>query len=93
MILVDRLGRKILLIISDFLMCISIIGLATYFYLDENKACPPALTTTAASASYFNHSGDAGPSTFYMLGDGNTGISIGITNAYKIAWTNFNSCT
>ena len=34
-VLVDKLGRKILLISSSIIMCISIVGLGVYFYLDE----------------------------------------------------------
>ena len=36
-VLVDKLGRKILLISSSIIMCISIVGLGVYFYLDECK--------------------------------------------------------
>ena len=35
-LVVERLGRKILLILSAFFMCLSISGLGAYFYLDEN---------------------------------------------------------
>ena len=34
-VLIDKLGRKILLVASGLTMCISIIGLGVYFYLDE----------------------------------------------------------
>eukprot|EP00095_Tigriopus_kingsejongensis_P000011 snap_masked-scaffold342_size201858-processed-gene-1.5 protein:Tk00011 transcript:snap_masked-scaffold342_size201858-processed-gene-1.5-mRNA-1 annotation:"nad-dependent protein deacetylase sirtuin-2" len=41
-LIVERFGRKILLIISDALMCVSILALGVFFYLDENKTveCP-----------------------------------------------------
>lgn len=35
--LVDRFGRKILLVASDATMCVSILALGVYFYLDDNK--------------------------------------------------------
>ena len=34
-VIVDKLGRKILLIISGATMCITIVVLGVYFYLDE----------------------------------------------------------
>ena len=36
---VDKFGRKPLLAFSSSVMCISIIALGTFFYLDENKRC------------------------------------------------------
>ena len=36
-IVVDRIGRRILLILSGVIMSITIFGLGTYFYLDENQ--------------------------------------------------------
>ena len=36
MFIVDRFGRKILLIISDAIMAVSILALGIYFYLDAN---------------------------------------------------------
>ena len=37
MFIVDRFGRKILLIISDAIMAVSILALGIYFYLDANR--------------------------------------------------------
>ena len=37
MFLVDRLGRKMLLIMSTFGGALSIFALGTFFYIDENK--------------------------------------------------------
>ena len=37
MVLVDRFGRKILLITSDVLMSVSMVGLGVYFLLKENE--------------------------------------------------------
>ena len=37
MLIVERLGRKLLLIISASLMCVSILALGIFFYLDENE--------------------------------------------------------
>lgn len=34
---VDRLGRRILLILSAVVMCISLVGLGVFFYMDEHK--------------------------------------------------------
>jgi len=41
---VDKFGRKPLLAFSSFVMCISIIALGTFFYLDENKRCDTTQT-------------------------------------------------
>ena len=46
MLLVDRLGRKVLLTASGAIMCISIIGLGTYFYLEENVKCNSTISAT-----------------------------------------------
>ena len=35
-VVVDRIGRRILLIASGAMMSITIFGLGAYFYLDEN---------------------------------------------------------
>ncbi len=35
-LIVERFGRKILLIVSDILMCLSILALGIYFYLEEH---------------------------------------------------------
>ena len=35
--LVDKHGRKILLIVSDSLMALALFAIGAYFYLDENK--------------------------------------------------------
>ena len=37
MIMVDKFGRKILLIISDAIMAVAIFALGTYFYLDADR--------------------------------------------------------
>ena len=34
---VDKFGRRILLILSSLLMCFSIFALGIYFFMDENK--------------------------------------------------------
>ena len=39
LIVVDKFGRKILLILSEIVMCLSMTSLGTFFYLDENKSC------------------------------------------------------
>ena len=39
LVVVDKFGRKPLLAFSSIVMCISIIPLGVYFYLDENKNC------------------------------------------------------
>ena len=36
-LLVDKYGRRILLILSTTLMCFSIFSLGIYFFMDENK--------------------------------------------------------
>jgi hypothetical protein len=38
-LIVDKFRCKLLLAISSFLMCISIITLGVFFYLDEHKKC------------------------------------------------------
>ncbi len=38
-LIVERVGRKILLMASGALMCVSIVALGAFFYLDENKKC------------------------------------------------------
>ena len=44
-LIVERFGRKILLVISDFCMSISIFTLGAYFYLEEhpNKFAPQTM--------------------------------------------------
>ena len=37
-VVVEKLGRKILLTTSGFLMCISMCGLGVFFYVDENNS-------------------------------------------------------
>ena len=37
MLVVDKLGRRILLLLSALFMCLSITGLGVYFYLEENN--------------------------------------------------------
>ena len=77
-VLVDRLGRRVLLIASELGMAISIFGLATFFYLDENKMCP---SMNATSLLRFDHSDDVGEK-WYMPRQ-TTGISIGLIKACK----------
>ena len=36
-LVVDKFGRRILLILSSLLMCFSIFALGIYFFMDENK--------------------------------------------------------
>ena len=48
-VLVDKLGRRILLVASDVLMSISILGLGANFYLDENKGCDVVTNTTSTT--------------------------------------------
>jgi len=38
-LLVDRYGRKILLMLSGGIMAVSITALGVYFYMKENKEC------------------------------------------------------
>ena len=39
-VFIEKFGRKVLLIISDFFICISMIGVAVFFLLDEKcKEC------------------------------------------------------
>ena len=45
-LIVERFGRKILLFISDFIMCISIVALGIFFFLDDNKDIICDETTT-----------------------------------------------
>ncbi len=37
-LIVDKFGRRILLILSDIFMCITLTTLGFYFYMDENKS-------------------------------------------------------
>ena len=37
LVVVDKFGRKILLIVSEMCMCVTMAALGAYFYLDENK--------------------------------------------------------
>ncbi len=37
-LIVDKFGRRILLILSDVFMCITLTTLGFYFYMDENKS-------------------------------------------------------
>ncbi len=52
---VERFGRKPLLIFSDALMCVSIVSLGIYFYLNENITviCPDDGATTTESLFNF----------------------------------------
>ena len=36
-LIIDKFGRRILLIISDLFMSVSLVALGVYFYMDENK--------------------------------------------------------
>ena len=50
-LIVDKFGRKLLLAISSFLMCISIITLGVFFYLDEHKNCNGTIITNCEENS------------------------------------------
>ncbi len=49
--LVERTGRRLLLMVSSAGMSVSILALGLYFYFDENKerVCDPGTTTTEAT--------------------------------------------
>ena len=51
-LIVDKFGRKILLVFSDAAMSVSIIALGIYFYLDENREC---LYKEENSSAYSNY--------------------------------------
>jgi MFS family permease len=53
-LIVDKFGRKLLLAISSFLMCISVIPLGVFFYLDEHKNCNGTITTNCEENSDIN---------------------------------------
>ena len=36
-LIIEKFGRKLLLIVSDLFICISMLGVAIFFYLDEHK--------------------------------------------------------
>uniref|UniRef100_A0A0P5PFR2 Putative Solute carrier family 2, facilitated glucose transporter member n=1 Tax=Daphnia magna TaxID=35525 RepID=A0A0P5PFR2_9CRUS len=42
-LLVERLGRKTLFVISESVMCLSLAGLGAFFYLKENSQTDPAI--------------------------------------------------
>ncbi|XP_046640468.1 facilitated trehalose transporter Tret1-like isoform X2 [Daphnia pulicaria] len=42
-LLVERLGRRTLFVLSELTMCISLFGLGTFFYLKDNPETDPAL--------------------------------------------------
>ena len=50
-LIVDKFGRKPLLAISSFLMCISVIPLGVFFYLDEHKNCNGTIATNCEEDS------------------------------------------
>ena len=50
-LIVDKFGRKLLLAISSFLMCISIIPLGVFFYLAEHKNCNGTIATNCEEDS------------------------------------------
>ena len=37
LVVVDKFGRRILLVLSEICMCLTMAALGAYFYLDENK--------------------------------------------------------
>ncbi len=68
--MVEKFGRKLLLIASALVMSASIVALGTFFYLDENRKCEyvevaPGLTTTPEPC---NKDGDIDPETVDDLG-------------------------
>ena len=50
-LIVDKFGRKLLLAISSLLLCISVIPLGVFFYLDEHKNCNGTITTNCEQNS------------------------------------------
>lgn len=57
-LIVDKLGRRVLLILSDLVMCVSILTLGIYFYLDEGKettVCHLQTSTTVGSIGIVNN--------------------------------------
>lgn len=75
-LIVEKFGRRILLIFSIFIMCISILALGIYFYLDENKWCAEDnsnMTTTMPTplgdhSDLCTHGGTIDPETVKSLG-------------------------
>jgi MFS family permease len=55
-LVVERFGRKILLFLSDFLMCIFIIALGVYFYIDDHadvEICPEPIEGVEVRIHFF----------------------------------------
>ena len=48
-LIIDKFGRKVLLLISDFLICVSMIGVGIFFALRES--CELCDETTAANTT------------------------------------------
>jgi len=52
-LIIDRFGRKILLIISELFICISMSGVGAFFYLQENcNHCQTSVNTTTTTMAY-----------------------------------------
>ena len=56
-LMVDRFGRRILLIVGNILLTLSHFTLGTYFYLDENK-CPTELEAKSENCLTQGHGFD-----------------------------------
>ncbi len=65
----EKFGRKLLLIVSAGLMCVSIVALGAFFYLDENKSCVYGGNSTwTTTEEPCDSSGDVDPDTVDSLG-------------------------
>ena len=52
-LIIDRFGRKILLIISELFICISMSGVGAFFYLQEScNHCQTSVNTTTTTMAY-----------------------------------------
>lgn len=40
LLLVEKFGRRILLVMSALLMCVSLVALGVFFYIENNQECP-----------------------------------------------------
>ncbi len=71
-LIVERLGRKVLLMTSAVGTCISIVALGAFFYLDENKRCEyiydNGTTTLEPDFGACDNNSDIDPSTVEDLG-------------------------
>lgn len=52
-VLIEKTGRKILLIVSDFVMCISLAAIGFYFYFNEGKTTTPYTYIPLAGVALF----------------------------------------